>query len=92
MAERSLEMKTLCLSAWTHGQEPFGLSLSKPLACGTKAPFDRFRASGTTSSARPLDKLRANRYGELTVVKSRTGPITELRPPRLGPRSAKRSS
>jgi hypothetical protein len=32
---------------------PFGLSLSKPSACGTKAPFDKLRAIGNTSSASP---------------------------------------
>jgi hypothetical protein len=37
---------------------PFGLSLSKPLSCGTKAPFDRLRANGmekpSRSAAEPL--------------------------------------
>jgi hypothetical protein len=46
-------------------KEPFGLSLSKPLACGTKA---------STSSAWPFDKLRANGFGEPTSTISRFGP------------------
>ncbi len=44
---------------------PFGLSLSKPFACGTKA---------SASSAWPFDKLRANGSGKPTVVNSRYGP------------------
>jgi hypothetical protein len=28
------------------GEDPFGLSLSKPLARGAKPPFDEFRAKG----------------------------------------------
>jgi hypothetical protein len=27
-------------------EEPFGLSLSKPLSCGTKAPVDKLSANG----------------------------------------------
>jgi hypothetical protein len=56
---------------------PFGLSLSKPLARGTKAPFDRLRAIGKASSAWPFDKLRANGGGEPTVVNGRFGPTAE---------------
>ncbi len=41
-------------------KEPFGLSLSKPLACGTKA---------SASSAWPFDKLRANGGGQPTFVR-----------------------
>jgi hypothetical protein len=56
---------------------PFGLSLSKPSARGTKA---------SASSARPFDKLRANGGGEQanangggkpTLVNSRNGPTAE---------------
>jgi hypothetical protein len=43
---------------------PFGLSLSKPFALGTKA---------STGSAWPFDKLRANGAEERTVVNSRNG-------------------
>jgi hypothetical protein len=46
----------------------FGLSLSKPIARGTKA---------STGSAWPFDKLRANGCEEQTVINSRNGPKTE---------------
>jgi hypothetical protein len=51
-------------------KEPFGLSLSKPLARGAKA---------STSSAWPFDKLRANGSGEPTVANSRSGPNADCR-------------
>ncbi len=62
---------------------PFGLSLSKPIARGTKA---------STSSAWPFDKLRANGGGERTVVNSRNGPKAEARFKRRRSRFARRSS
>jgi hypothetical protein len=58
---------------------PFGLSLSKPLARGTKA---------STSSAWPFDKLRANGNGEPTFVNSRSGPKAETRFTHLRSRAA----
>jgi hypothetical protein len=49
---------------------PFGLSLSKPIARGTKA---------SASSAWPFDKLRANGGGKPTVVNVCNGPFASLR-------------
>jgi hypothetical protein len=43
---------------------PFGLSLSKPFACGTRA---------STSSAWPFDKLRANGVGTPTFINDGSG-------------------
>jgi hypothetical protein len=50
-------------------KEPFGLSLSKPQACGTKA---------STSSALPFDKLRANGGGEPTFANNHNVPQAKL--------------
>ena len=66
-------------------KEPFGLSLSKPLACGTKAstssalPFDKLRSFDGLTMHGPFDKLRANGGAEPTVVDCRNGPKAEAR-------------